>query len=507
MIRPMASLRTNVAANFIGQAWIALIGVLFLPVYIRLLGMEAYGLIGVYISLQALLFMLDLGLSSTLNRELARYGRTSAEADSAHDLVRTLEWAFWPLCAVVVLLMVFASPLIAEHWLQPVSFPIQRVAHALVLMAVAIAAQWPAAFYAGGLNGLERQVEVNLTNMVFATLRWVAVIPVLRWIGPTIEVYLYWQIAIAILQTVVVRVLLARALPGRQRPARFSASRLRDVRGFALGTFFIAALSFVLIQADRLVLSRLLPLDQFGAYVLVATVAATLSRVFSPFFAALYPRYSGLVATGDDLRLAALYHGSNQLLAVIVAPVAAVLAFFSEDVLRLWTHNPGLASRGAPILSMLVVGTGLNGMMNLPYALQLAHGWTRLAIYQNLVAVCIVVPASWSLAHRFGALGAASMWTALNLGYVLIGIPLMHRRLLSQEMKAWYLKDMLPSVAVATLTTALMRQLLDPLPDSFGGVLTLATVGVIVLSLTAACSTHARLIIRSARESGIKKLL
>jgi O-antigen/teichoic acid export membrane protein len=493
-------LRNNVAANFAGQAWTALIGVLFLPVYVRLLGLEAYGLIGVYISMQALLFVLDLGLSTTLTRELARYKRAGSDPALVHDLVRSLECIFWPLCAAIALLEVFAAPLIATHWLHPVSFPTERVSHALMLMGLAIAAQWPAAFYTGGLNGLERQVEVNLAGVVFATLRWVAVIPVLKLISPTIEVYLYWQIAVAIAQAVVMWALLSRALPNRPRAPRFSIGSLRDVRGFALGTFFIAALGFILIQSDRLVLSRLLPLDQFGTYVLVATVAATLSRLSNPFFSALYPRYSGLVAAGDHETLVTLYHGSNQLLAVVVVPVAAVLAFFSGDVLRLWTHDPALATKGAPVLSMLVVGTALNGMMSLPYALQLAHGWTRLGLYQNVVAVSLVVPASWWLSRHFGAIGAAATWTALNAGYVLIGIPMMHRRLLETEMWAWYRRDMLGAIAVAIPCAVVARLVLPTLSDDLTGLSELALASMLILGATMAASSEARRIVKDGMQ-------
>lgn len=488
----MARLRHNVVANFIGQVWTALIGVLFLPVYVRLLGMEAYGLIGVYISLQALLFVLDLGLSATLNRELARHARAGTDIEPVRDVVRTLEWMFWPLCVVVALVMVPLSTTIAANWLQPVAFSQERVAHAVMLMVVAIAVQWPSSFYAGGLSGLERQVSLNFANVVFATLRWVVVIPVLSGAGPSIELFMYWQIAVSVVQTIAMRALLFHALPAKVGPARFRADTLRRARGFAFGMFCTALAAFVLIQVDRIVLSRTLPLDEFGRYVLVATVASTLSRVFTPFFAALFPRYSGLVAANEQTALIALYHRSNQLLAIVVASVASVLGFFAEDVLRLWTHDPALSEKGAPVLAILVFGTALNGLMNLPYALQLAHGWTRLTLYQNLAAITIVVPATWWLAQSYGALGAASMWVVLNLGYLTIAVPLMHRRLLRGEMRSWYRVDILPTALASIVGAYAMRKLFPELPDNAMGAAMLAVASMAVLCATAAGSSEAR---------------
>ena len=68
----MSSVKRNIIANYLGSGWIALMSLAFIPFYIRLMGAEAYGIVGVFISLQAMLAVLDLGLSQTLNREMAR---------------------------------------------------------------------------------------------------------------------------------------------------------------------------------------------------------------------------------------------------------------------------------------------------------------------------------------------------------------------------------------------------------------------------------------------------
>ena len=45
---------------------------LFIPIYLTFLGPEAYGLIGFYTTLLGVLAFTDLGLTATLNREMAR---------------------------------------------------------------------------------------------------------------------------------------------------------------------------------------------------------------------------------------------------------------------------------------------------------------------------------------------------------------------------------------------------------------------------------------------------
>lgn len=501
----VANLRSNIIANFGGQAWILLMRLAFVPVYIRILGIEAYGLIGFFLSLQAVLLVLDMGLAATINRELARSLTTGTNPDKTRDLVRTLEWVYWLTGILIAAAVLALSPLLASHWLKPVALSVDQTASAIALMGLAAGIQWPSSLYAGGLYGLERQVALNGLNAMIATLRGVGAIVVILYYSPTLTAFLWWQVAVGALATLASGGLLWHQLPSGSRKAVFRMERLLDHRAFALGMTGITVLSLLLMQSDRIILSTLLPLNQFGYYTFAAAAAAALSAVVGPFFNALFPRFSKLVAEQDEHKLIVLYHQSNQLLTVVVASVAAVLAFFATDILRLWTHDASLAEKSGPLLSILAVGTALNGIMHLPYALQLAHGWTRLAFYQNLASVLVVVPSVWWLGHRFGGVGAAAVWVALNLSYVLISIPLMHRKLMRGEMRAWYLHDIFPPVVVSAIAAG-TAWVLIPIPaGTVTGVSILFSISIVTLSLSFVATKATRVLARMALSETMRK--
>jgi O-antigen/teichoic acid export membrane protein len=117
------------------------------------------------------------------------------------------------------------------------------------------------------------------------------------------------------------------------------------------------------------------------------------------------------------------------------------MVFYADGALFAWSGDAKLARVAGPILAALALGNVLNGLMHVPYQLQLAHGWTSFAIKLNVVAVVLLVPAILWVVPRYGAVGAASVWIALNAGYLLAGIPLMYRRLLPAEMWRWYIRD------------------------------------------------------------------
>jgi len=81
----------NIVANYLGQGWSAFIGVILIPVYVRYLGIEAYGLIGLFAVMQASIALLDMGMTPTLNREMARYTSHAHSPRSVRELLRSLE--------------------------------------------------------------------------------------------------------------------------------------------------------------------------------------------------------------------------------------------------------------------------------------------------------------------------------------------------------------------------------------------------------------------------------
>ena len=127
----------------------------------------------------------------------------------------------------------------------------------------------------------------------------------------------------------------------------------------------------------------------------------------------------------------------------------------------LWTQSPETAGNTHLLLSILVMGTAINGLMNIPYALQLAYGWTRLAFLGNFVSVLLLMPLMIVLTKWYGAVGAASVWVILNVGYMFIIIPIMHRRLLPTEKWRWYFEDvgrpLITALVVAVIGRCIIR--------------------------------------------------
>ena len=435
-------------------------GLAFIPLYIKYLGVEAYGLIGFYAVLQAWLTLFDMGITQTLNREMARFSAGVHTPQSIHDLLRSLEVISVAMAIVMCLLVWLSSSYIATHWLNAQQLSSSDVASAIALMGFVIALRFIEGIYKGALLGLQKQIAVNVVNIVIATMRYGGVVGVLAWYASSIKVFFVWQAFSSIISVLLFVYLVYRTLPKPNKMPKFSTKAIKEVWRFASGMLGITFLALLLTQIDKVLLSKLITLEAYGYYTLAATVAGGLALIAAPTTQAIYPKMVEYVAQKKQRELINLYHQGAQLISVLIAPVAMMLIFFGKDIVYLWSGDFNLATKTAPILLPLVLGSFLNCLVWMPYQLQLAYGWTTFGIRVNLVAVLILIPAIFLITPHYGAVGAAWVWALLNAGYVTIAMHYMYKKLLPEEKWTWYWKDVIKQLLTTTMVMVLAKLLI-----------------------------------------------
>lgn len=478
-------LKKNIFANFFGTSWISILALVFVPFYIHFLGIEAYGLIGIFGMLYAMFAILDMGITPTINREMARLSGKANGAQQMRDLIRTIELIYWGIAVIIGIIVMTGASFIANKWLNATNLSIDTIQKAILIMGVCIVFRWPLSFYSGGLMGLQHQVLFNKINVIVSTFGRIITLLVLWLVSPTIIAFFLCQIFVSFVHTLSVALCLWRKIPGTGIHGRFDLNILTGIWRFAVGSGGSAVLGVILRQMDKIILSKILPLELFGYYNIASMLAMRLKSIYGPVTAAMYPHFSQLVLQKKHELLKDTYHRGCQFMSIIILPVAAIIAFFSRDVLLLWMQNPEIAEQAFLIVSILITGKALNGLMQLPYMMQLAHGWTSLGFYVNLFSAILLIPLTVFLATNYGPAGAASVWLILNIGYVLIGINIMHHKILPADKWIWYGQDVGLPMLVAFVVAGAWKLLFNDLSNSFYGLLSLTGVFVFSLFLTA----------------------
>ena len=392
-----------------------------LPILYRQLGGEAFGVFGLFFSVQVLLGVFDFGVGAAMQRDLAAL-QAGAATPPAADVVATLrsiERMLWGIVVGACVLAAAGNAWIAGHWLHVQALPLELVAQALLWMAIAASLQFIGNFYAGCLNGLRRHRQVNALQCAVWALRFVlllwcveaGVAPAGTMEGAVVTVLQAWAATNA-LHVVAARTMLMRSLPSAAGTP--GVAHLRQAARFGLPLVAATTLIMVFNQIDKLAASRLLALDNLGRYTIVWSIAEVMYLMYQPIYTSFLPVFAGRHAaartSGDASGLWQSIALAWRVMSIAVLPVAVMIFALPGLVILAWTGDAQLAESGGGVLRWIIAGAAVNAFLFIPFALQQAAGDLRPWTWRIAVALVFYAPLAILAIRQWGMQGAAAAW-------------------------------------------------------------------------------------------------
>lgn len=445
-------LNRHLLLGVLNSGWTAVLGVITIPIYLKTLGVESYGLISFYAMLQGLFLLLEVGLSPAVSREISR-NKASKNSQNSQALIITLAKLYYFLALFIAILIFFGSSQISSHWIKLSQLNESTVTQTIIIMGLAIACRWPIGLYQAVIIGSQQLAVSSKINILMTSISSFGAIAIVTYISKDLRLLFAWLAIIGLTHTLIIRSAAWRILTPPPSSFLFNLKNIKPILGFTAGMGALSITSAILLQMDRVVLSRMLPLEEFATYTLAYTLANGLYIILGPVFNIIYPKISELVIKQDTQELISYYRKGTRLLTYSIFPIAAVVFTYSNDILNIWTNNYELANSAAPITSLLVLGFAINGAMIFPYALQLAHGDLKVPIKITIVLIVVQLPILIVLLKTYGTLGGGISWLMLNVLNLFYGTWVTHKLYLKSIGLKWFLCDVaLPLTLVLILT-------------------------------------------------------
>jgi O-antigen/teichoic acid export membrane protein len=393
---PYASL-INMATLYAGKTAGILVAFVFLPLYNRLLGTEQFGVVAVILSMQMLLVMLDLGLSTMISRDVA-----AAEL-SAHQLfgqIRTSEASLGGFYFLLLILTIgfkvfFGSP--------NVSF---FVIGGIILLFWSLVMQ---NIYYSAMLARGAYKSATVTQVAGTLARAICSIYALSSIESTLTAFVLSQLLMASIHCLISRHYLKNVLcvHGAQYPkVRFNECYEMVARGRTL--LISGAVGAAAMQLDKPIISIFMSATDITPYFL----AVTLSAAPVGILAAPIAQYFQARITKD---IAQKNHSAYEknLRYFIVATASAVLApgvmlfVFNESVVTSWLGAGSQNHIVSGYSKILLIGYSIAAIGYIPYVIIIAKQhyafqaklsifatafvliWVAIAAYySNITSVC-----------------------------------------------------------------------------------------------------------------------
>ena len=431
----MTRLTKNIIYNVTGQSLVLVLSLIAVRFLFRRLGDDVFGIIFFNITLTTVLSSaLELGVSSTIVREVS--SRIDSGPDYVRSLVRTASTLYWGAGILLVVVIWITAPLVVTHWINLRTIDAQTAANMLRVMSATSLVALPRALYASVIRGRQMMHLNNAIDVGSALALQAGILAVLL-AGGGVYVVAAW-ISINALLTIAAYMITAAGLVGwPSMSPTLPRQVIRQNMGFTGHMMVISSLSLVHTQSAQVIVSKLLPIAEFGFYSFAWSTVNRAALVTTAAAQAAFPSFSGIFAEGDTPRLMQQYRKLQDLVCYATLPLFTGICFAALPVYG-YVFNAAVAHRLLLPTAFLALGSWMNGTLTVPYTLSVAMGRPQIAARTTTIALFVVLPVTVVLIFAFGLPGAGFSWVFYNLFVYAYMVPRICRECLQTSPWTWY---------------------------------------------------------------------
>jgi O-antigen/teichoic acid export membrane protein len=416
----------NSIAHFVARLLSLGAGLALIPLVTLTLGAEPLGLLGVYATLQGMLALFDLGLPVIVNRQLAILSGRNNSHDARPQLIRSLEFLFWGMTVVFLVTGLLIKDAFSSGWLNAQVLPHSVVATSVIVIIASVAFRFPVAFYSNVLFGLDRHIYPNAVIGLAAILRITVAFVALTLFNVGIVGFFLTQLAVILIEIgLLVSGVWIREVHWNVRPSLGSLTGLFGTAGILTG---VSIAGVLLSQIDKIILSKILTLGEFGIYSAAYTLAAGLLALSYPVGNAIFPSLSQSIDQSKTASLARFVRIATELSILTLLPLGTVIITQPQAVLEVLFFVHSFPFELADILPLMVLGALAHSFVTVPHMFMFAQNKAIVALWINvllivpyviLLELCLKLLGIWGAALAFAILNIARLivyWTSLLRG-------------------------------------------------------------------------------------------
>lgn len=483
----VSSIRKNVIFNFLGKIWTILVSIIFVPIYVKVLHEEAYGIVTFFAVMQSVLNILGVGLQRTLRREFSRSKDSKDDVNIyKYKIMRSAEFVYFIIFLIIFLMCFCGADYISNRWLNYETLDSWVVSKTITMMGLSIGLQLIANLYAGGIYGLDLQGLANVLQMGWMTLKNIGVIPVVYFSKGNVLAFFIWMVVADVIYSVVLRCVLIKKISDNSvlRWSFLDMSLLKKIWKYAAGLFVISIGTAISTQIDKIVMSKSLTVTECGAYNCAAQLGGFTAYIPTIIGTAIFSNLASLAFDKKTEQAEKLFLSMNRLCTLVVTSLSVFIAVFSYEIILVWTGSEIYADIMKKAAPFLIIGFMFNAFQQVPYDYLLAFGNTK--INQRMLAITIPYSCTITvvMTKNFGVMGAALAWFILLLIVTVVYLLLFYKFCFNKSGLIWILKDYFAVVIIVLFIALLTKMIVNILEvGSYIKVIIAIIVGGITLSV------------------------
>ena len=405
-----------------------------LPLCVRYLGAERYGVWATVTTTAVWINLLDLGIANTLTNHIARAYATVDRRSAARYFTNALLLTT-SVAASFAILLAFVLPRVNWVRLFNVGASVsavevrRTVAVACGLLLLALPCNLVSKLLAG-YQELHRNNYATCMGAL-ASLGGLALGIVLRVSMPALLIMSAGCLTFAMLVNLLLVVVWQKPwlLP---RPSLIDRRAISELLASGSSFFLIQVAAVVVFSSDNVIVSHYVGASAVTPYSVTWRLVGLAALLQSLIFPALWPAYTEAYAKGDFTWIRRTFALTLKGTLIFNSLCVTILLLFGRSLIRIWA---GSAAVPTPALLLAMgVWTIINGFMSVESCLLAALNRTREQAILSIVAAAVNIFLSLGLVRYIGSLGVIAGTVLSYLIVLVVPQSLIVRRVWKREL-------------------------------------------------------------------------
>jgi len=397
------SLGKHTVVNLVGNVLPMVIALVTVPLYLRYIGAERYGVLAVIWALLGYFGFFDFGFGRAVSQRMARL--SDAEDSERSNLLWTALTSTFLLGLLGSLALWMFADYILTHLIDMSESRRNEASSAVTWLLLALPVLLPASVLQGAVQARLRFVELNTIQVLGSTLS--QLLPLAVAASGYVELQALVPAALAS-RLLTISLLLRqcrRHVPLIGAPL-IDRSHLKPLINYGGWISVITLLGPLLVTIDRLVIASLSGAKAVAYYTVPYDLVSRTMVISGSLASALFPRLAS--ASADHARDLALR--ATTVLVAIMTPVVIVGLFVVHPFLNLWVGE-AFALSSAGVAELILLGVWINALVIPHNARLLAADNPKTVVIVYLIQIPIYFLMLWLGITHWGIVGAAAAWS------------------------------------------------------------------------------------------------
>lgn len=421
----------NTGWNLLGQGLPLLVALVAMPILIKQLGTDRFGVLLISWAFIGYFSLFDLGLSRALTKLIADQLGAARE-----ERVPSLAWTALALMAVLglcgSLIVGFSSKWIVLSVLKIPEGLHSEALGAFYLLACSLPLVTVTAGFRGILEAYQRFGLINAARVAMGVVTFAGPLMVLPFTRSLVAV-----VAVLVagrgIALIVHWLMCLHNVPNLRHEMRIDHREIRPLLAFGGWMTISNLISPMMAQMDRFLIGIIISVTAVTYYTTPYEIVSRISVIPTAAVGVLFPAIATSLAI-DRNRTAVLFERAIIFVQLILFPIILIVVGLGREGLQLWLGDE-FAVNSTLVLQILAVGILINNVAQVLFVTVQGVGRPDLTAKLHLAELPVYLLTLWILIGQFGIIGAAWAWTArVVLDMVLLSE--MGKRLLPESSKA-----------------------------------------------------------------------